>query len=111
MAYNYHTYPVSPRRITHRQAYAVLHSNQKAVFLDVRSRQEYNTGHIPGALLLPDSLIETQANRLLHDKSATIIVYCKSGGRSKTASSTLVAMGYTNVYNLGGIDSWPYERE
>jgi len=86
-------------------------SNQEAIFIDVRTKQEYDTGHIPGAILLPDDDVEALAPFLLPDKDVLTIVYCQRGGRSQSAADVLVSMGYTNVCNLGGIDSWPYERE
>ena len=109
MSYGYNT----PNRISPRKAWAVMQSNPKAVFVDVRTSQEYGTGRIPGAMLLPDRNIKTQAPRLLPDKDALIIVYCQRGGRSHTSACELMSMGYTNVCNLGGIESWPYaiERE
>jgi len=88
-----------------------MHTNPAVICVDVRTKQEYDTGHIPGAILLPDSSVKTQAPYVLPDKNAIIIVYCKGGSRSHTAACDLITMGYTNVYNLGGIDSWPYERE
>jgi len=88
-----------------------MQTHPGATILDVRSRQEYNAEHIPGAVCLPDNTIEAYAPRVLPNKGALILVYCKGGSRSRGAASTLVEMGYTNVYDFGGIDSWPYERE
>ena len=99
------------RRITPRQARALMLANPHAIILDVRTRQEYDAGHIPGAILLPDYAVETQAPYALPNKSALTLVYCKGGSRSKGAARTLASMGYTNVYDCGGINSWPYEIE
>ena len=97
------------RRITPRQARAAMQANPGATILDVRTLQEYNAGHIPGATLLPDYAIEAQAPYILLNKDALILVHCKGGKRSQGAAKQLVSMGYTNVCDFGGIDSWPYE--
>ena len=78
----------------------------------VREQDEYDGGHIPGALLLPVGTIdETTAAEVIPEKDSTVLVYCRSGNRSKTASSTLAELGYTNIYEFGGINTWPYETE
>jgi len=79
------------------------------VLLDVRRSDEYNAGHIKGAVNLPLSRILTDCRRLLPDTKQEIIVYCHSGQRSKTACIQLSNIGYTNVYDLGGIIDWPFE--
>jgi rhodanese-related sulfurtransferase len=79
------------------------------VLVDVRSEEEYNAGYIPGAILLPVDQIAAQAATVLPDKSAKVIVYCRSGRRSADAANQLVQLGYMQVYDLGGIQSWPYE--
>lgn len=79
------------------------------VILDVRTQSEYQQKHIPGAVLLPVTDIASQAAAQLPNKDQLIFVYCRTGGRSSTASHTLVDMGYTNVYDIGGINSWPYD--
>ena len=106
MQYRHHA---AYRRITPRQARVIIHANPRAIILDVRTRQEYDAGHIPGAILLPDHAVEAQAAYVLPDKNALILVYCKGGARSQGAAKLLVSMGYTNVCDFGGIDSWPYE--
>jgi rhodanese-related sulfurtransferase len=78
------------------------------IILDVRTLEEYNEGHIVGALLLPNESIGSTQPSLLPDKDAVILVYCRSGNRSKQASDKLVKMGYTKVYDFGGIIDWPY---
>lgn len=84
--------------------------DETAVILDVRTKMEYEDGHISGAINIPvDSILE--GNSKLPDLDETILVYCKSGNRSKEASQKLVDMGYKNVYNFGGIDNWPYGVE
>lgn len=79
------------------------------VVLDVRTEEEYKKGHIPKAVLLPNENIENQAEAVLEDKNKTILVYCRSGMRSKQAVKRLSNMGYANVYDLGGILNWEYE--
>ncbi len=78
----------------------------KVVIVDVRSQSEYNTGYIKNALLIPDNNIKELASKKLPDMNATILVYCRSGNRSKKAAKSLVEMGYQNVYDFGGINSW-----
>ena len=80
--------------------------------LDVREQDEYDSGHIPGAVLLPVGTIdEDNAGKVIPEKDSTVLVYCRSGNRSKTASETLVKLGYTKVYEFGGIKTWPYDIE
>ena len=85
---------------------------QEVIILDVREQDEYDSGHIPGAVLLPVGTIdETTAAEVIPEKDSTVLVYCRSGNRSKTASSTLAELGYTSIYEFGGINTWPYETE
>ena len=79
--------------------------------LDVRTEQEFASSRIPGAILMPSNTIRAEARYVLKDKNALILVYCRSGNRSQTATQLLISLGYTNVYDMGGINSWPYERE
>ncbi len=81
----------------------------EAVILDVRTQAEFDEGHIPGALLLPDSEITRRAEEVLSDKGQTVLVYCRSGRRSALAAKALVGLGYTEVYDFGGILDWPGE--
>ena len=99
------------RHITPSQARAKMQAHPEAIILDVRTQQEYAAGRIPGAILLPDFDVEAQAPYVLPDKDAIILVYCRSGRRSENAARLLASMGYTNVYDFGGIEFWPYERE
>ena len=85
---------------------------QEVIILDVREQDEYDSGHIPGAVLLPVGTIdETAAAAVIPEKNSTVLVYCRSGNRSKTASAALAKLGYTAIYELGGINTWPYETE
>lgn len=79
------------------------------VLLDVRTQEEYTAGHIDGAVLIPDFEISQRAEAELPDKDAVILVYCRSGRRSALAAQELAAMGYTNVYDFGGIQDWGYD--
>ena len=102
---------VSYQQITQEEAKEVMDS-QEVIILDVREQGEYDSGHIPGAVLLSVGTIdETTAAEVIPEKDSTVLVYCRSGNRSKTASSTLAELGYTNIYEFGGINTWPYETE
>ena len=82
---------------------------KECIILDVRTPEEFAEGHIPGAILIPDYEIAEKASAILTDKDALILVYCRSGRRSKNAANQLVDMGYTNIKEFGGIIDWPYE--
>ena len=79
--------------------------------VDVRSAEEYASGHVPGAILAPLDKLADDAETLLPDKDATLLVYCRSGNRSAQAVSLLQQLGYTRLYDFGGIINWPYETE
>ena len=97
--------------ITAQEAKMVMDSRTGYIILDVRTQQEYEEGHIPGAILIPDSEIRDRAEAELPDKDQLILVYCRSGRRSKLAAEALVELGYTNIMEFGGIIDWPYEVE
>jgi rhodanese-related sulfurtransferase len=99
------------RDISPGEAKRRLDSGEPVILLDVRTPAEHFALRIPNSLLIPVDEIETLAPSLLPDKNAVIFVYCRSGRRSVTASLALVRMGYSKVYNLGGIIDWPYETE
>ena len=85
---------------------------QEVIVLDVREQGEFDAGHIPGAFLLPVGTIsESSAAAVIPEPDSVVLVYCRSGNRSKTASSALAKLGYTNIYEFGGINTWPYEVE
>ena len=101
----------SYEQITQEAAKEMM-DTQEVIVLDVREQSEYDSGHIPGAVLLPvGSIDEETAAAVIPEKDSTVLVYCRSGNRSKTASSTLAGLGYTNIYEFGGINTWPYETE
>ena len=98
-------------QITQEEAKEMM-DTQEVIILDVREQDEYDSGHIPGAVLLPvGSIDEDTAAEVIPETESTVLVYCRSGNRSKTASSTLADLGYTNIYEFGGINTWPYETE
>lgn len=95
------------RKITPEEAREMMIEGN--IILDVRTQAEYEQGHIQEAMLLPvDSILDGDLESL-PDKNQTILVYCRSGNRSATASEALVEAGYTNVYDFGGINDWPYD--
>ena len=97
--------------INAREAKTILDAGEAVTVLDVREPIEYASGHIQNAISLPSANVAQQAAVLLPDKNARILVYCLSGGRSKAAAHQLVRLGYTNVYDFGGIVDWPYGVE
>lgn len=94
--------------ISPSQARAWMESYTDAVVVDVRSAEEFATGNIRGAVSLPLEQIDMKSHQILPDKNMLILVYCRSGIRSLTAAQQLAAMGYTRVYDFGGILDWPY---
>ena len=99
------------RQITQEKAKEMM-DTQNVIILDVREQSEYDSGHIPGAVLLPVGTIdEATAAAAIPAKDSTVLVYCRSGNRSKAAASALAELGYTNLYEFGGINTWPYETE
>lgn len=97
--------------ITAQEAKAIMDSKSGYIILDVRTQEEYDSGHIPNAILIPDDEITARAEAELTDKNQLILVYCRSGRRSKLAAEALVELGYTNIREFGGIIDWPYEVE
>lgn len=96
----------SYEQITQEEAKEMM-DTQEVIILDVREQDEYDSGHIPGAVLLPVGTIDKDtAAEVIPETDSTVLVYCRSGNRSKTASSTLADLGYTNIYEFGGINSW-----
>ena len=97
--------------ITAQEAKEIMDSQEGYVILDTRTREEYDEGHIPGAILIPYDEILEKAEAQLTDKDQLILVYCRSGRRSKLAAEDLLKLGYTNIREFGGIIDWPYEIE
>ena len=97
--------------ITAEEAKQIMDAEEGYIIFDVLTQEEYDEGHIPGAILIPNTEIEARAEEELTDKDQLILVYCRSGRRSKQAAETLVELGYTNIKEFGGIIDWPYEVE
>ena len=98
-------------QITAEEAKKIMDSGEEHIILDTREQDEFDEGHIPGAILIPYTEIENKAEEMLPDKDKLILVYCRSGRRSKIAAEALSKLGYTNVKEFGGIIDWPYEVE
>ena len=101
---------VSYRQITMDEAVAMM-EEEGYIILDVRTAAEFDEKHIPGAINIPNETIGAEVIPELPDKDQLILVYCRSGNRSKQASEKLVKLGYTNVVEFGGIIDWPGETE
>ena len=99
----------SYRQISMAEAIAMMEERSDYIILDVRTASEFDGGHIPGAINIPNESIGTDAIPQLPGKDQLIFVYCRSGNRSKQASEKLVKLGYTNIVEFGGIIDWPGE--
>ena len=99
----------SYEQISGAEAKALMDRESGYIILDARTQEEYDLGHIPGAILIPEYEIADRAEAELPDKDQLILVYCRSGRRSKIAAEELVKLGYTNVKEFGGIIDWKYE--
>ena len=95
--------------ITAEQAKVIMDTEKDYIIIDARTEEEFAEGHIENAILIPEYEIASRAEKELPDKEQLILVYCRSGRRSKIASEELVKLGYTNVKEFGGIIDWPYE--
>lgn len=103
------TTKIGYKTITTKEAYDIMNTSVDITIIDVRTNSEYESGHIKNAINIPLDEIENSIDAFVSDKERTILVYCKSGSRSELASEKLLSLGYTNVYNFGGINNWPYE--
>ena len=97
--------------ITAEEAKQIMDSEEGYIILDVRTQEEFDQGHIPGATQISHEEIAEKAEEVLTDKEQLILVYCRSGRRSKSAAEALAELGYTNIKEFGGIIDWPYEVE
>ena len=97
------------QKISAEEAYEMMVSQEVVVVVDVRTREEYDGGHIENAVLVPNESIGSEMPEALPDKEATLLVYCRSGRRSKDAAQKLLALGYQSIYDFGGVIDWPYE--
>ena len=96
-------------QISQDEAMKMMQEQTDCLIVDVRRPDEFAEGHIAGAVNVPNETIEDEAPEALPDKEQTLLVYCRSGNRSKEASQKLADMGYTNVYEFGGINTWEGE--
>ena len=99
----------SYQQISMDEAIAMMEEENDYIILDVRTPEEFAEKHIPDAINIPNETIGTEEIPELPDKEQLILVYCRSGNRSKQASEKLVKLGYTNIVEFGGINSWPGE--
>ena len=100
---------VTYEQISAEKAKSIMDTEKDYIIIDARTEEEFAEGHIEGAILIPEYEIAERAQKELPDKDALILVYCRSGRRSKIASDELTKLGYTNVKEFGGIIDWPYE--
>ena len=101
--------PSTYEQITPQEAKTIMDTEKDYIIIDARTEEEFAEGHIENAVLIPEYEIASRAENELPDKNQLILVYCRSGRRSKIASDELVKLGYTNVKEFGGIIDWPYE--
>lgn len=99
------------KKITAEEAKERMDKDDKVVILDVRTEEEYQEGHVPGAIVIPNETISSEPLEELPDMDQEILVYCRSGNRSGQAAKKLAEAGYTQVYDFGGIIDWPYDTE
>ena len=97
--------------ITAEKAKQIMDTEEGYIILDVRTQEEYDQGHIPGAIVISHEEIAEKSEDVLTDKDQLILVYCRSGRRSKIAAEALAELGYANIKEFGGIIDWPYEVE
>ncbi len=97
--------------ISQQEAWNLMQEAEHVLILDVRTEEEFAEGHIKGAVCIPNETIDESVTEQLLDKEQLILVYCRSGNRSKQASKKLADLGYTNVKEFGGINTWEYEVE
>ena len=93
------------------KAKEMMENLESFVLLDVRSEEEFSEGHIPGAIVIPHEEISERAENEIPEKDVPVFVYCRSGRRSKIAAEELISLGYSEIYEFGGIGDWPYEIE
>ncbi len=99
------------KKISPEEAKIRLDSGENITLLDVRTLDEYNSGHIPGSILVPLHALENEISSRVPDKNMAIVAYCATGRRSRRACEILIRLGYRSVYDLGGIGSWPHGIE
>jgi len=97
------------KKITHVEAKKIMDTEKDIIILDVRTPEEFADSYIDGAINIPNEQIKDSLLEQIPDKSAKILVYCRSGRRSQEAAKKLIKIGYTNVYDFGGLIDWPFE--
>ena len=98
---------INYQQVTAAEAVSLMDTEEEYIILDVRTREEYENEHIPGAICIPNETIGAKEIPELPDKNQLILVYCRSGNRSKQAAEKLAALGFTNIVEFGGIIDWP----
>jgi phage shock protein E len=106
---SYQTASVEYKKIDAQEAKSIIDGDKDVIILDVRTEEEYNQGHIPNSVLITDANLKDEIEDKIPNKDAKILVYCRSGRRSAASAKLLIEMGYTNVYDFGGIIDWPYD--
>ena len=101
----------STKSIDSKTVKEMIDNKEDFILVDIREVDEYNEGHIPTAVLIPLGTIETDFEKKIPDKNKKIVIYCRSGNRTKTAYEKITELGYTDVYDLGGILDWQYDIE
>lgn len=97
------------RRISFERAKQLMEEEPDHLIVDVREEEEYITGHAEGAVLLTlDTIRAETAAAVIPDRDTLLLIYCRSGRRSRQAAERLAALGYTRVYDMGGLIGWPY---
>lgn len=99
------------KQVNADEAVEIMNKETDYIILDVRTQEEYNSGHIPEAVCIPNESIGKEPPSLLPDKNQLILVYCRSGNRSKQAAQKLADLGYTNIVEFGGINDWKGDIE
>ncbi|NLC43437.1 MAG: rhodanese-like domain-containing protein [Clostridiales bacterium] len=100
---------VNYKTINAEEAKAIIDAEENIVILDVRTKAEFDDGHIPNAILIPDAKLKEEVEIKIPDKDTKILIYCRSGNRSAKSAKHLIEMGYNNVFDFGGIIDWPYD--
>jgi phage shock protein E len=95
-------------QINAKQAMEMLENDETIILIDVRTFEEYKSGHIEGSILIPHDIIESEIEKAVPNKETSIIIYCRTGNRTKTAGRILKGLGYSNIFDMGGIVEWPY---
>lgn len=100
---------VNYKTINAEETKAIIDAEENIVILDVRTKAEFDDGHIPNAILIPDAKLKEEVEIKIPDKDTKILIYCRSGNRSAKSAKHLIEMGYNNVFDFGGIIDWPYD--